>query len=312
MYLFFIGIILCGIGGYLIYKGRKLQTQTLKTIEEKFKDQIKSDISTTQKDLDNLKLEIKNIQAIKEKDIKQAAEIHETVQRAIEAETQRYEEKIKIEKQLARDKMASELEENLNQFNITFTFEKEKLENELLEIKEQLNEFKAKRDAINEQLRKEEQAKNEIDFHRIQLTDNDKEDIKYLTSIEPNIHNKELLHKLIWSEYIQKPFNQMIKNIIGNTTPKNVIYCIENIESKKKYIGKTTAEYKDRMTNHIKSSLGIGTLSRQLIHTALFGHWDEFIFYIIEEVKDSKLSDREKYYINFYQTDKYGYNTKVG
>ena len=34
------------------------------------------------------------------------------------------------------------------------------------------------------------------------LSELDKEDIDYLISIEHKIHNKDLLHKLIWSEYL--------------------------------------------------------------------------------------------------------------
>ena len=63
----------------------------------------------------------------------------------------------------------------------------------------------------------------------------------------------------------------------------------------------------------MKASLGIGTISHQYIHDALHKHWDEFMFYILEEVPDNEsLTDREKYYITFYETDKYGYNAKVG
>lgn len=50
----------------------------------------------------------------------------------------------------------------------------------------------------------------------------------------------------------------MINRICGANVPKNVVYCIENIETHEKYIGKTSASYKDRMSNHIKASLGLG------------------------------------------------------
>jgi len=39
-------------------------------------------------------------------------------------------------------------------------------------------------------------------MHRIVLSDNAIEDIHFLKSIEDKIHNKELLHKLIWTEYL--------------------------------------------------------------------------------------------------------------
>lgn len=193
-----------------------------------------------------------------------------------------------------------------------FEIEKESYIKELDIIKNELNEFQAKRSAINEQMRREEELANEIDFHRIILAPADKEDISFLISIEQKINNKEILYKLIWSEYIQKPFNQMIKNICGNNSHKNVIYCIENINNHKKYIGKTSAEVSKRWTEHVKNSLNIGGIKKQLVHEAMFGHWDEFTFSIIEEVQNEKISEREKYYISFFETDKYGYNLKSG
>ena len=134
-----------------------------------------------------------------------------------------------------------------------------------------------------------------------------------LICIEDKIHNKELLHKLIWTEYLQKPFNLMLKNIFGSNIPKNVIYCIENHNTHKKYIGKTSGLVSNRWTEHIKTSLNIGSIKKNYIHQALDGHWDEFSFSIIEIVSDNvKLGDREKYYISFFESDKYGYNEKSG
>ena len=104
----------------------------------------------------------------------------------------------------------------------------------------------------------------------------------------------------------------MLHNILGNRDPRNVIYCIENIKTGKKYIGKTSAEVSKRWTEHIKTSLNIGTVKTTNIHKALYNHWDEFIFYILAETEKDKLSEMEKYYINFYESDKYGYNIKAG
>ena len=99
---------------------------------------------------------------------------------------------------------------------------------------------------------------------------------------------------------------------MGNHNPKNVIYCIENINTGKKYIGKTSAEVSKRWVEHIKTSLNIGTIKTTKIHKALYKHWDEFIFYIVQETNKENLSELEKYYINFYESDKYGYNIKAG
>ena len=191
--------------------------------------------------------------------------------------------------------------------------QKETLENEIKTIKSELEEERIKRAAINEEIRKEEEKENYIQIHSIQLSDYDKEDIHFLLSLDNELHNKTILYKLIWSQYLQQGFKNMLHNIFGNRDPRNVIYCIENIKTGKKYIGKTSAEVSKRWTEHIKTSLNIGTIKSTNIHKALYKHWDEFIFYILEEVPQTKnLSEQEKYYIEFYESNKYGYNIKAG
>lgn len=236
-----------------------------------------------QKEKENIDLELKNYKIIKEKEIKEQVELEK---RKIENETSDY---IKYQEQL-----------------------KEEALSQLSEVYQKLEEQKKIRESINLAILKEEESKNQIDTHRIIISELDKEDIDYLISIEHKIHNKDLLHKLIWSEYLQKPFNQMINNIFGSKVPKNVIYCIENYNTHKKYIGKTSAEVSKRWTEHIKSSLNIGGIKKQKIHEALFNHWDEYTFSILEETTKDKLSEREKYYISFFETDKYGFNLKSG
>lgn len=183
---------------------------------------------------------------------------------------------------------------------------------ELTTVLQELDDFRSKRAVINEQIRREQELETEIDSHRILLSVADKEDINFLLTIEHKINNKQVLYKLIWTEYLQRPFNQMLNNIFGSNIPKNVIYCIETIDKNKKYIGKTASEVSKRWTDHVKTSLNIGTVAKTKIHTAMFNHWDEFIFSVIEIVDKEKLTDREKYYISFFESDKYGFNIKVG
>lgn len=199
--------------------------------------------------------------------------------------------------------------------NILLELNKQK-EDKLIEINNiqlQLDDYKKKQEAINERILHEEQLRLKQDAHRIILSSEDKEDILYLTSIIPKLRNHEIIYKLLWSEYLQKPFNTMIKNLFGGKVPRNVIYCIEQIDGNKKYIGKTKAEVSKRWTEHIKTSLTIGGVAKSQIHDALYLHWDEFYFSILEIVdNETQLSEREKYYINFYETDKIGYNMKGG
>jgi group I intron endonuclease len=83
--------------------------------------------------------------------------------------------------------------------------------------------------------------------------------------------------------------------------PRCVIYKITNLKTGEIYIGKTKAEVSKRWTEHIKTSLNIGTVARSKIHDALFSNWDNFSFEVLERVEDeTQLSSREKFYISFY------------
>lgn len=181
------------------------------------------------------------------------------------------------------------------------------------QLTDTINEYYCKREAINQEIMRSRKLKEQQAFYQINLTNNAKEDINFLLSIVQNFHNKETIYKLIWSEYIQKPFKAMVNRTLEGRDPKNVIYMIQNIETQEIYIGKTRGDVSKRWTEHIKSSLNIGTISHMLIHEKLFNNWDSFTFTILEEVADTdSLSDREKYYINFYQSNIYGYNMKIG
>lgn len=189
---------------------------------------------------------------------------------------------------------------------------KESKENEIKEINAKLEVERSRRAAINEEIRKAEEKEKYNELHSVQLTENEKEDIHFLLSLEDRLHNKQALYKLVWSTYLQQAYKNTFNNILGSRDPRNVIYCIENINTGKKYIGKTSAEVSKRWTEHIKTSLNIGTIKTTNIHKALYNHWDEFIFYILTETEKDKLSEMEKYYISFYESDKYGYNIKAG
>ena len=179
-------------------------------------------------------------------------------------------------------------------------------------LRDEINDYRAQCDAINEQRRQEELLENEKESHIIHLSSSEKEDIDRLLELSRTFNQKTVIYKLIWTAFLQKPFNDMINALFGSNVPRSVIYCIENQNSHKKYIGKTSAEVSKRWAEHIKTSLNIGTVSKQKIHEALYGNWNDFTFTVLEQVDKDKLSEREKFYIDLYQSNVYGYNLKKG
>lgn len=188
----------------------------------------------------------------------------------------------------------------------------ERLElNEMIEpLRNELIEYQQKRQVINENIQRERLHQMQKDFHRILLSVEAEEDIQYLLSIEKNIHNKEVLRKLIYETYIKTPLNEMTKRVLNNEDPCG-IYKITDKDGLS-YIGKST-KVKSRWINHIKTALGIGTISNQEIHTAIkIQGFDKFNFELLEECPKEKITEREKYFIDFFETYKMGYNMKVG
>lgn len=301
---------------YIIFYNKEKKSHFAKK-EEKFKKELDSKYSSLQNSIAASKTELQTI----ENDIQRKSQFNEQLHQMREEELDRLMEEEKNTRILqvkadVQDWAKSAQEAAKESFILTTDhYQKEIViqQEQLKYIIQQLAEFKAKQDAVNEEILRRRALEEKQDFYRIQLTDAAKEDIHYLLTIIDNFHNKETIYKLIWSEYLQAPFKAMLNRVLNGKEYKNVIYMIQNINTHEVYIGKTRGEVSKRWTEHIKTSLNIGTISHANIHNVLFNHWDEFSFSVLETVNsEDKLSERERYYINFYESNICGYNIKSG
>lgn len=87
------------------------------------------------------------------------------------------------------------------------------------------------------------------------------------------------------------------------------IYKIWNEENDKLYIGQTSVGIKTRWSSHLKNYL----TNNAVIYRAM-RKYGAGIFHIeqIEECENSKLDEREKYWIEYYDSYKNGYNSTPG
>lgn len=89
------------------------------------------------------------------------------------------------------------------------------------------------------------------------------------------------------------------------------VYKITNIKNNKAYIGIST-DIEDRWKQH-KSQYNWQRENKKSLYQAFQKYGlDNFTFEIIEECLPNELSDKEKYYVNLYDTYHNGYNATIG
>lgn len=156
-----------------------------------------------------------------------------------------------------------------------------------------------------------EQEQQKKYFWCIQIPERDREDIHYLlTQVAPQVRNKDIIPKLVWSEYLQKLTQELMKR--AEIEDKPGIYKITNVTTGKCYVGKST-KVKQRLIDHIKGSVGISAIADQKIHHAMLdeGLWN-WTFECICYCDKDQLSEKEKYYIDFFKAKDWGYNVVGG
>lgn len=182
--------------------------------------------------------------------------------------------------------------------------------NELMALEEQIKDFKSKRQSIIDLEQKEAKDKDDILFHSLQLPEQAIEDIDIILQLTNKISNPQILYKIIWSEYYQKPVKDLV-NRLGASSVSG-IYKITCNESKKIYIGRSV-NIGDRWVQHVKSALEIGTIAKTQLYTEMKKYGiHNFTFEILEKCDKDKLSEREKFYISLYKTNEWGLNENNG
>ena len=199
------------------------------------------------------------------------------------------------------------LQRQLDDFIASAAETKKSVNEEIEELKLLLEDYKSKRDLINQAIVHEKEIHEQQDFYRIVLNESDKEDIQLLNTIEMRLHSREALYKLIYDIFYKKPLNDMINRVLQGKEFCG-IYRITNLKTNEAYIGKST-NIKTRWQNHCKTAIGLDGMARTKIHSAMKEYGiDNFSFEVLEKCTKENYSEREKYWINFYETNVYGYN----
>lgn len=171
--------------------------------------------------------------------------------------------------------------------------------------------FKQKFENIQAALRLYDAEKQAKLYYTIQLPEEFQEDIEYLlTTVADKVQHQDIISKLVWAEYVKPNLEDTFKRIAIKAEPG--IYKLTSLSTGKCYIGKST-NVKTRIADHFKSAVGIKSIADQAVHHAILkeGFWNWQIEVITYCDKD-QLSELEKYYIDFFDAQTFGYNKTGG
>lgn len=318
--LFIIGIF---IGSFIFFialypKTIKVQKIDKEVIEQNKKYNIENQDLIAQNQ--SLKIELTELNAQKN-ELKNS--IFSLSQQAEESATILYEKNIELmqeklsqaakelsnEFQHNKDKYEEEYLSTLYDYVCNFNQVIAEREQFLANLNENISKSEKTMAVIIESNKRLQEIKEKENFYKLNLSEQDLEEISHLKDIEKYLRNPEPLNKVIWKVYYEKPYTDLIGRVIGNKT-KTGIYKITNTENQMCYIGQAV-DIADRWRQHIKRGLGAEAPTKNKLYPAMQALGVEnFTFEIIEECPKAELNEKEDYWQDYFKAKEFGYSIK--
>lgn len=289
-----------------IWKNEALQATNQKLIEEKTKlqESFKESICS----LERVKEQIATAQDKLDKYNNFCAEAEERKDQLVKECEERNIMRIQQEQEL--EKYNEKLQEAQNSYDTCVENFKVQAIIRRREISAEIQKIIDKRDALIERQRKEEEQQANKEFYTIQIGPTAKEEIEIIKTILPRLRNPEVLYKVIWKEFYEKPLNALIARVIEPAQEAG-IYQITSITTGRIYVGQSV-NLRNRWKDHVKAGLGIGGTNNKL-YTAMREEGPQnFMFNILEYCSPKDLNEKEKYWIDYFHSDSVGLNEKKG
>ena len=179
------------------------------------------------------------------------------------------------------------------------------------QIQTEIDKLKASLSAGVEARLREQEKKDKIDFYKLSISDADLADVKILQNLKSSFHKPVVLSKLIWTQYFQKQMTQLCDRVFGKK-PISGIYKITDLITEECYIGQSV-NIQQRMKQHCKCGLGIeASATNKLYNTMQKDKVWNFSFELLEQCSKELLNEKEKFWIEMYQSNKFGLNTMKG
>lgn len=201
-------------------------------------------------------------------------------------------------------KQISDINNDIQNTRNTALQEKEQIQTEIDKLKASLSA------GVEARLR-EQEKKDKINFYKLSISEADLADVKMLQNLKSSFHKPVVLSKLIWTQYFQKQMTQLCDRVFGKK-PISGIYKITDLITEECYIGQSV-NIQQRMKQHCKCGLGIeASATNKLYNTMQKDKVWNFSFELLEQCSKELLNEKEKFWIQMYQSNKFGLNTMKG
>lgn len=186
-----------------------------------------------------------------------------------------------------------------------------RLKEDIRLTQQELTKLKETRAAAHEALLKEQEIKENKDNYKLSPSQADLADARRLEIVKRELNKPRILSMLIWQTYWQPLAKKQFPLILQDKT-KCGIYKITNLITDECYIGQAVDIYK-RWNEHCKCGLGIDTPPGNKLYKAIQEYGlENFTFELLTECSVSELNEKEKYFIELYQSNTFGYNGTGG
>ncbi len=177
--------------------------------------------------------------------------------------------------------------------------------------KEQLESLKATRAAAIEAAKREKEIQETKDDYCLILPREEANDVEILREVAKKIAKPRSILMAIWQAYYTPIAKKKFPKILGKTDVCG-IYKITNQETGECYIGQAV-DVRRRWMDHCKAGLGIDTPQGNQLYAAMQEYGlDSFSFELLLECDASQLNEKEKYFIELYNSNAIGYNQTKG
>ena len=310
-------VIIIGILGYKLFQKQKIDTEQRNKLADEVQG-LHNQVYQANNDLANLRekteYEKYKLEECK-KDLQAALDVYQDITdnklKEIDASMEEQRQKRQEDLDKLIDSKQKDVDAAILQLNEILKNTQIETEYEAAQYWNKVYQEKKKYESLLEPIKQYEKEKQARLFYTIQLPEEYQADIEFLlTTVATKVQHPDIISKLVWAEYVKPNLDDTFKRIEIQAEPG--IYKLTSLINNKCYIGKST-NVKTRISDHFKSAIGIKSIADQAVHHAILkeGFWNWQIE-IITYCDKGQLNELEKYYIEFFKAQEFGYNKNSG